>query len=187
MSREHLFLLLMIATGVYFYLKRKRNHELSRLLEKRRLAWQAERERVEALVKTKGSEATPYDWNIRRAFVLNRDGHKCVKCGATKHLHVHHIVPRSQCIDHSESNLITLCVYCHSKEDGHGAGVIATHFAFQANRLGYKKVKGRKDYKCARCKCNIPKGMLAYAEQPSYKNGFRSPGGYRVCISCFSK
>lgn len=187
MNWKPLLLLAIIATCVHFYLKRRRNLEIARTLEQRRLAWKSERARIDALVQTKGSGVNPIDWNIRRNYVLNRDGHKCVKCGATQNLQVHHIVPRSQCIDHSESNLITLCVYCHSKEDGHGAGVIASHFAFQANRLGYKKVKGRKDYKCVRCKCSIPKGTLAYAEQPSYKNGFRSPGGYRVCISCFSK
>lgn len=49
-----------------------------------------------------------------RAAVLERDQHRCRYCGTTQNLHLHHINYRSQGIDHSESNLITLCADHHA-------------------------------------------------------------------------
>lgn len=45
--------------------------------------------------------------------VLERDGHKCVKCGRHKHLEVHHIFPVYRDGPDIEFNLITLCDDCH--------------------------------------------------------------------------
>lgn len=50
--------------------------------------------------------------SIKKA-ILNRDGHKCQKCGAIFDLHVHHIVPRSEGGADDEANLVTLCSNCH--------------------------------------------------------------------------
>lgn len=44
--------------------------------------------------------------------VLERDG-GCRYCGTHVGLHVHHINYRSQGVDHSETNLITLCYHHH--------------------------------------------------------------------------
>ncbi len=60
----------------------------------------------------------PPDWAERRAYVLNRDGNKCVRCGGSDSLHVHHRVPRAVRIDHSVANLMTLCFRCHGREHG---------------------------------------------------------------------
>lgn len=49
------------------------------------------------------------------ATVRERDGHRCRVCGSTHELHVHHIRYRSQGVDHSPSNLVTLCRVCHEK------------------------------------------------------------------------
>lgn len=48
-----------------------------------------------------------------RRYVLKRDGHRCRFCGATKRLHVHHARYRSEGIDHSPQNLLTLCLLHH--------------------------------------------------------------------------
>jgi len=50
----------------------------------------------------------PIPDNIRE-LVLKRDG-KCMVCGRTKDLHVHHINPGYSSIP---ANLVTLCKFCH--------------------------------------------------------------------------
>ena len=56
-----------------------------------------------------------YHWEKIRKQVLERDGHKCVRCSnSTRRLHVHHInewTPETQ--DNSIDNLETLCISCH--------------------------------------------------------------------------
>ena len=52
--------------------------------------------------------------------VRERDGHKCVECGATGRLHAHHVQPWKK---HPElrwdvSNGLTLCPPCHQKAHG---------------------------------------------------------------------
>jgi hypothetical protein len=61
--------------------------------------------------------------NYYRDEVLRRDNLECQKCG-TKHrkdnLEVHHIIPvASKGLD-APTNLITLCIYCHDREDWYG-------------------------------------------------------------------
>jgi 5-methylcytosine-specific restriction endonuclease McrA len=50
-----------------------------------------------------------------KAYILSRDGYTCQQCKKNKnlHLHVHHIVFRSQGGTDSPENLITLCEPCH--------------------------------------------------------------------------
>lgn len=52
-------------------------------------------------------------WARVRALILERDGHRCVECGATTDLHVHHLVPRHLGGHDEPANLITLCAGCH--------------------------------------------------------------------------
>lgn len=49
-----------------------------------------------------------------RKEVLDRDGNKCRWCGTKSGLHLHHINYRSEGVDHSPQNLITLCHSHHS-------------------------------------------------------------------------
>lgn len=51
-----------------------------------------------------------------RAMVLKRDSFKCIKCFTDSNLHVHHIKSLREApkLSHDMSNLITLCVKCHS-------------------------------------------------------------------------
>lgn len=59
-------------------------------------------------------------WKDISKFVLDRDGYKCKKCGATKSsknkLHAHHIKPWAGNPDYrfELSNIITVCQSCHN-------------------------------------------------------------------------
>jgi 5-methylcytosine-specific restriction endonuclease McrA len=52
-----------------------------------------------------------------RRQAMQRDGNRCVECGSTQDLQVHHIVPRREGGSHELSNLITLCAACHERLD----------------------------------------------------------------------
>jgi 5-methylcytosine-specific restriction endonuclease McrA len=56
-----------------------------------------------------------YDCKFRKE-IIERDGHKCTRCGSTETLHVHHIVPwkASEELRFEPSNVITLCDACHA-------------------------------------------------------------------------
>lgn len=84
----------------------------------------------------KAGEKHPYfvdgDWRARskigknkrfqrlRGIVLKRDDYKCVRCGSTDKLHVHHVVPLRDNIElaYDTDNLITVCPKCHVNEEG---------------------------------------------------------------------
>lgn len=61
-----------------------------------------------------GQEGYPADWPSRSAEVRKRDGYACVRCGATRELHVHHRVALSDGGTHDLTNLVTLCSRCHA-------------------------------------------------------------------------
>lgn len=54
-------------------------------------------------------------WKIICKGILKRDGYKCVGCGNTRRLQVHHIIPVSAGGSDDPSNLITLCSDCHEQ------------------------------------------------------------------------
>jgi len=58
----------------------------------------------------------PANWEQIKNAVLKRDMYRCKMCGRMKYLHVHHKVPRASGGSHEISNLITLCVRCHSNQ-----------------------------------------------------------------------
>jgi 5-methylcytosine-specific restriction endonuclease McrA len=51
-----------------------------------------------------------------RPKVLERDNYTCKMCGNKEELHVHHIIPIKEGGSDDLTNLITLCVNCHSKQ-----------------------------------------------------------------------
>lgn len=53
------------------------------------------------------------DKRRRRETVLARDGHMCVRCGATNDLTLDHIVPVVRGGSHGIANLQTLCASCN--------------------------------------------------------------------------
>lgn len=58
-----------------------------------------------------------HDWQTIRKLVLERDGHRCTKCGNTEHLDIHHIISFKVAHNHDISNLVTLCKRCHPKSE----------------------------------------------------------------------
>lgn len=58
------------------------------------------------------------EWQVQRAFALDRDNHTCQLCGRTKNLVVHHIdcsgnLDNYKPANNNLSNLQTLCKKCH--------------------------------------------------------------------------
>lgn len=51
-----------------------------------------------------------------RLEVAERDGNVCVRCGAEKELHFHHVERYAEGGSHDAENLIILCVSCHAEE-----------------------------------------------------------------------
>lgn len=51
-----------------------------------------------------------------RPHILKRDNYKCVKCGSSENITIHHKIEISQGGNDSEENLITLCYKCHALE-----------------------------------------------------------------------
>lgn len=71
---------------------------------------------------TYGALLLDFRWKAKRAHILKRDGCKCVVCGGTKGLNVHHkqyhvdsqgrkFVPWN----YDDKYLVTLCEKCHRK------------------------------------------------------------------------
>ncbi|HEX6938228.1 MAG TPA: HNH endonuclease signature motif containing protein [Longimicrobiales bacterium] len=67
----------------------------------------------------------------RRERIFERDGHRCVYCGATPpadQLTLDHVQPRVRGGDHSDGNLVTCCRRCNVEKAGEPA------WAFLARR-----------------------------------------------------
>lgn len=61
-------------------------------------------------------------WKMKREKILDRDGHRCVWCGRTDHLQVHHKYYMkypdgrfAEPWDYPDDKLITLCENCHRR------------------------------------------------------------------------
>lgn len=50
-----------------------------------------------------------------RERVLERDGHRCTRCGSSERLEVHHIVPVAKGGPTSLETCVTLCHGCHAE------------------------------------------------------------------------
>ena len=66
--------------------------------------------------------AYPENWTALRQIVLDRDGHRCKRCGSSSRpLHVDHTISLSRGGTNSLDNLQTLCLRCHSLKHPHMA------------------------------------------------------------------
>ncbi len=52
----------------------------------------------------------------QRARIKRRDGGRCVRCGSTERLRVHHRKHVADGGGHDDANLVTLCDACHGVE-----------------------------------------------------------------------
>ena len=48
-----------------------------------------------------------------RAYVLERDRHRCTRCGSEERLEVHHLIAVADGGTDDPHNLLTLCADCH--------------------------------------------------------------------------
>lgn len=69
-----------------------------------------------------GHTGRPHIPDGLRRKVYERDGYKCVRCGATDHLSLDHIWPWSLGGKDEESNLQTLCRSCNSRKGANPNG-----------------------------------------------------------------
>jgi 5-methylcytosine-specific restriction endonuclease McrA len=77
-------------------------------------------------------------WMVIKVKIVNRDGYKCRKCGATMRiidgqveipeLSVHHIVPFKKSRNDSLENLVLLCSSCHKKVENQFTRVGVTNY-----------------------------------------------------------
>lgn len=63
-------------------------------------------------------ERLPNDWPERRRRVLERDGHRCYRCGAHAD-EVDHVEPGD---DHRIENLAAICTTCHRRKSASEGG-----------------------------------------------------------------
>jgi 5-methylcytosine-specific restriction protein A len=77
--------------------------------------------RPKVVSKLRRTKAVAYteNWEVIRIAVLKRDGYRCVECGSTFNLEVHHIIPVSRGGKTVMFNLKTLCGTCHNKKHHH--------------------------------------------------------------------
>jgi hypothetical protein len=169
--------------------RQRKEAELERLrreaeLDKFRKEYAIKKEK--AVKETRSDETRPKDWDLRRDFVKERDGYQCSECGRTTKLHVHHKTPVSKSPDHSENNLVTLCVYCHAKQPskGHGERLINSEIATQCEKYNYEKKKSRKNYICSICEETIKKGSSSYVKKSYQTNGWWENPNERICEEC---
>ena len=70
-------------------------------------------------------------WITYRGEARQRDGHRCVRCGAAESedapLEVHHIVPLSSGGTNELENLVTLCAACHKQAHSAAARTLVQH------------------------------------------------------------
>jgi hypothetical protein len=59
---------------------------------------------------------SPLGWDRIRKAILKRDGSKCLLCGDSNKLHIHHIDKNRR--NNSDKNLMTLCNQCHESQHG---------------------------------------------------------------------
>lgn len=60
-----------------------------------------------------GYQRNGWQWQRARARVLDRDGHRCYRCGQPADT-VDHVVPVARGGSHDDSNLAAVCAACHA-------------------------------------------------------------------------
>lgn len=113
-----------------------------------------------------------------REEVLRRDAFKCQNCGnGPNKLEVHHIVPIASGGSDDPTNLITLCIYCHDREDWYG------HVRKNPTTLiEYVCIRSTKKYHLSYC-------SFINKVKPANKECFYSTkeaeqAGYKRCLAC---
>ena len=75
--------------------------------------WSGEYEQLRRKLKKKRPRGARARRAIIKKFVIQRDHHKCTRCGARQNLQCHHVVPKAENGKFRPENLVTLCESCH--------------------------------------------------------------------------
>lgn len=182
--------------GVYDICKSQKTNEAKRKKEaEQKIAHEKfmveyETKQSAAIKETKSHQERPDDWALRKSYILKRDDYKCVRCGSYQNLHVHHKIPVSSRPDHSEHNLITLCIRCHGDQGGPGHNsLVPMSVGKQCSKYSFQQLKGRKDYKCDSCAKKIVIGQHSYKKSYWYRSVKYSSNKIpdhtiRICEDC---
>ena len=153
--------LLWIIINIFWDIKKRKDKRIFKNKE-----WLAEyRERQEMAIKeTRSFEKRPRDWRLRQKYILRRDNYRCQICGGKTMLHVHHKKAVNESPDHSGNNLVTLCIYCHSKQPGKGHGDLLIERAIiqQCKQYKYEKETSTGEYDCSFCEEIIHEGTPCF-------------------------
>jgi hypothetical protein len=186
----------LLLYGVYDIYKSKKSEETKRQKEAEQKAnhekfkFEYEAKQRAAIKETKSHQERPDDWDLRKSYILKRDGYKCVRCGSYQNLHVHHKIPVSTRPDHSETNLITLCIQCHGDQKGPGHNsLLPMTVGKQCNKYNFQQLRGRKEYKCDSCGGKIIIGQQSYKKSYWYRSvkysANKTPDHtIRICEDC---
>ena len=103
-----------------------------------------EEHRKKQSLTTRGRGKGRISWNYKewKRKVFERDGYKCVKCGASENLHAHHIVPwqLSEELRFDVDNGKALCNICHAKLEGFQKGHVSEN-GFEKGHIPWTKGK----------------------------------------------
>ena len=83
-------------------------------------------------------------WSKKRKKILNRDSHKCVKCGSRLYLQVHHLyyIANNKPWEYPSAALVTLCDECHEKwHDQYKAEIRKKEIDGKIPLINKKKIK----------------------------------------------
>lgn len=156
--------------------------------KKRKQKAAADAERWVRLNQPMSNYQNPPDWHDRRNYVLDRDHHRCTRCGSKTNLHVHHIVHRAERLDHNVGNLQTLCNRCHGDEHGKKLAPTDRYWAWLAE--DGREITARKPHKCNGCGELIKKGeSYFHITRGNHRVQMRVdyPGGARICRRCATR
>ena len=88
------------------------------LIEARDLKQQRKIQRAMAIVNFQAEPSNAPIPDEVKMFVMQRDGGRCVKCGAQQDLHFDHVIPRSQGGGNGPQNIQLLCANCNWSKGG---------------------------------------------------------------------
>jgi hypothetical protein len=123
----------------------------------------------------------PINWNQRKLYVKIRDEYKCSICGSSLNLQVHHIIPIKDGGSHAKENLTTLCLECHSGQEGHSENLKKLHALNVLKKQRFKKTLSRKEHTCDICGKTIGKNEYYYSKTKSTGEKFYSE---KLCSEC---
>lgn len=103
-------------------------------------------------------------WSNLRAEAIARDGGKCVRCGASDWVQVHHVNYRSPLTSCVLDDVETLCRKCHRLEHGFGPTDFESKYREIERCFGYLKRPSPADWKTVRALIRSEEEVAAFGD-----------------------